>query len=163
MQSATGDRAGPFCLFARWWRNWTARDAALRELRCCDRDEAAHIARDVGVSVSELQTLAGRWPEPSNLLERRMAASGLSVERVAHSEPQVLRDLERVCGQCEAGARCERDLDAQDLGEDRQDRVWRDYCPNVVTLDVLRTEDRDRRLMRRRGWVKSEFKVPPRC
>jgi len=151
MQTATGDRAGPFSFFARWWRNWTARDAALRELGCCDA-EAAHIARDVGVSVSELQTLAGRWPEPPNLLERRMAASGLSVERVANSEPQVMRDLQRVCGQCDAGARCERDLDAQDLGEHRQDRAWRDYCPNVKTLDALRTEDRDRRFMRRRRW-----------
>jgi hypothetical protein len=161
MQTAE-DRGGPFSLLAKWWRNWTARDAALRELGCCDSQEAAHIARDVGVSAYELQTLAGRWPEPRNLLERRMAASGLNVERVAHSEPQVLRDLQRVCGQCEAGARCRRDLDAQDLGEDRQDRLWRDYCPNVVTLDALRTEDRDHRLMRRRGRRQSAFNAPPR-
>jgi hypothetical protein len=157
MQTATGDRGGPFGIFAKWWRNWTARDAALRELGCCDRDEAAHIARDVGVSVSELQTLAGRWPEPSNLLERRLAASGLSIERVAQSEPQVIRDLQRVCGQCEAGTRCGRDLD-----EGEQDRLWRDYCPNAVTLDALRTEERDRRLMRRRGWGKSKFTMPSR-
>src|SRR3954454_18783583 len=100
MQSATGDRAGPFRLFAKWWRNWTARDAALRELGCCGGEEAAHIARDIGVSVSELQTLAGRWPDSPDLLERRMAASGLSADQVAQSEPQVLRDLQRVCGQC---------------------------------------------------------------
>jgi hypothetical protein len=148
MQTETGNRGGPFGIFANWWRNWTARDAALRELGCCAGEEAAHIARDVGVSVSELQTLAGRWPESSNLLERRMAASGLSPERVAHSEPQALRDLQRVCGQCEADGRCKRDLD-----DDAQD-VWRDYCPNVATLDALRTEDRDRRLMRRRRWAK---------
>jgi hypothetical protein len=149
MQTATEDRAGPFSILAKWWRKWTARDAALRELGCCDREEAAHIARDVGVPVSELQTLAGRWPDSPNLLERRMDASGLNVEQVAQSEPQVLRDLQRVCGQCEVGPRCERDLD-----ENKQDRVWRDYCPNVVTLDALRTEARDRRLMRKRGWAK---------
>jgi len=149
MQTATGDRARPFSILAKWWRNWTARDSALRELGCCDREEAAHIARDVGVSVSELQTLAGRWPDSPNLLERRMDASGLSVEQVADSEPQVLRDLQRVCGQCDVAARCERDLH-----DDEQDRVWRDYCPNVVTLDALRKEARDRRLMRRRGWAK---------
>jgi hypothetical protein len=70
MQTATADRTGPFGIVAKWWRNWTARDAALREPGCCDRAEAAHIARDVGVQVSELQTLAGRWPASSNLLER---------------------------------------------------------------------------------------------
>ena len=146
MQTATADRGGPFGIFARWWRNWTARDSALAELRCCGSNDAAHIARDVGVSVSELQTLAGRWPDSRNLLERRLAASGLSVEQVARSEPQIFRDLQRVCGQCDAGVRCERDLDGDD-----KDRAWRDYCPNVATLDALRKEDRDRRLMRRRG------------
>ena len=146
MQTATGDRGGPFGIFAKWWRNWTARDTALTELGRCGGDEAAHIARDVGVSVCELQTLAGRWPDSRNLLERRMAASGLNVDQVAHSEPQVLRDLQRVCGQCDTGGRCERDLDG-----DEKNRAWRDYCPNVATLEALRKEDRDRRLMRRRG------------
>jgi hypothetical protein len=70
MQTATGDRYGPFGIFAKWWRDWTARDAALREPGCRDRAEAADIARDTGVPVSELQTLAGRWPDPPNLLER---------------------------------------------------------------------------------------------
>ena len=146
MQIATEDRGGPFGIFAKWWRNWTARDAALRELGCCDRAEAAHIARDVGVSVPELQTLAGRWPDAPNLLEQRMEASGLSAEQAADSEPQVLRDLQRVCGQCDVAARCQRDLDG-----DEKNRVWRDYCPNVVTLDALRTQARDRGLMSRRG------------
>ena len=150
MPGATADYRGLFGSLAKWWRNWTARDAALGELGCCDREEAAHIARDVGVSVSELQTLAGRWPDSSNLLDRRLAASGLSVEGIVHSEPQVVRDMQRVCGQCDVGARCEQDLD-----KDEHKRVWRDYCPNLTTLDALRTEDRDRRLLRRRGWKKS--------
>jgi hypothetical protein len=145
MQTATENRGGPFGIFAKWWRNWTARDAALAEIGCCGGDEAAHIARDIGVSVSELQTLAGRWPDSTNLLERRMAASGLSAERLAQSEPQVLRDLQRVCGQCEDGTRCERDLNAN-----AHDRAWRDYCPNAVTLVALRKDDRNHRLMRRR-------------
>jgi hypothetical protein len=146
MATAIGDHRGLFGVVAEWWRNWTARDAALGELGYCDREEAAHIARDVGVSVSELQTLAGRWPDSPSLLERRLAAYGPSVEKVACSEPQVLRDLQRVCGQCDVDARCE-----QDLGRDEKDRVWRDYCPNVATFDALRTEERDRRLLRRRG------------
>jgi hypothetical protein len=148
MPTAIGD-SRPLGILAKWWRNWKTRDAALGELGCFDRDEAAHIARDVGVSVSELQTLAGRWPDSPNLLERRLAASGLSVEGIAQSEPQVLRDLQRVCGQCDAGPQCERDL-----RDDEKDRAWRDYCPNVATLDALRTEERDRRLLRGRGWKK---------
>jgi hypothetical protein len=74
MQTATEDRSGPFGIFAKWRRNWSARDAALGELGCRGREEVAHIARDVGVPVSELQTLAGRWPDSPNLPERRLDA-----------------------------------------------------------------------------------------
>ena len=125
-----------------WWRSWRARDAAREELVCCGPDEEAHIARDVGVSASELRTLAGRWPDSTSLLERRIA--GLGLQQIAHSQPQVARDLQRVCGQCVSEGRCERDLNSNE-----RDRAWRDYCPNVATFDALRSEDRDRRLMRR--------------
>ena len=146
MQQAASQPLGPLGRFERWWRNWRAHDAAEQELACCGHDEVAHIARDVGVSASELQTLAGRWPDSANLLDRRVAALGL--EQIAHSEPQVLRDLQRVCGQCASEGRCERDLNSG-----AGDRSWRDYCPNVATLDALRSEERDRRLMRRsRKW-----------
>lgn len=83
MQTATADRAGPFGIFVKWWRNWTARDVALREPGYCERAEAAHIARDVGVSVCELQTLAGRWPDPPNLLERNEDRNPGSMRRRA--------------------------------------------------------------------------------
>jgi len=134
-------------LFARWWKNWKARDTAVSELRCCDRAEETRIAQDVGVSVSELRTLAGRWPDSAGLLERRMSAAGLNAAQLSQSEPEVLRDLQRVCGQCAVEGRC-----ARDLGRDEQDPAWRDYCPNVMVLDALRVEERDRRLMRRRKW-----------
>jgi hypothetical protein len=134
-------------LFARWWHNWKARDAAVRELACCGTDETTRIAQDVGVSPSELRTLAGRWPDSVGLLERRMTAVGLDAEQVGNSQPETLRDLQRVCGQCAAEGRCARDLD-----RDEQDRAWRDYCPNVVTLDALRSEETDRRLMRKSQW-----------
>ena len=68
---ATADHGnGPLGLLARWWRNWKTRDAAVTELACCGRGETARIAQDIGVSVSELRTLAGRWPNSTGLLER---------------------------------------------------------------------------------------------
>lgn len=145
MQALNGDQ-GALSFVTGWWRNWKSRRAAMEELDRCGADEAAHIARDVGVSCSELRTLAGKWPDSADLLEERVVAIGLNTENIGAAEPQVLRDLQRVCAQCAARSRCEKDLD-----QDKTDRVWRDYCPNVTTLDALRTEERDRRLMRRRG------------
>src|SRR4051812_1515792 len=127
MQHAAAQTLGPRGRLERWWRNWRARDAARQELACCGRDEITHIALDVGVSPSELQTLAGRWPDSASLLERRLDALGL--EQIADSEPQVLHDLQRVCGQCTSERRCERDLNVDLPATD-----WRDHCPNVATL-----------------------------
>jgi hypothetical protein len=143
MQQTPTLKTGPLGHLERWWRNWKAGDAARQELAGCGDNETAHIARDIGVSTSELRTLAGRWPDSANLLERRIATLGLAP--VAYAEPETVRDLQRVCGQCASEARYERDLDS-----DERDRAWRDYCPSAATLDALRTDERDRRLLRRR-------------
>jgi uncharacterized protein YjiS (DUF1127 family) len=130
---------------ADWWRNWRSQRNALGELNGCGEDEAAHIARDVGVAPAELRILAAKWPDASDLLSRRIDDIGLKEQQIEATEPQALRDLQRVCTQCEDRARCKRDLDRRKTGG-----AWRDYCPNIATLDALRTEERDRRLLRRR-------------
>lgn len=154
--SVTAERFHPFGLIARWWSNWTRRNNASRELECCGESEVAHLARDLGVSASELRTFAGRWPDSADLLSRRIKAVGLDETEIRQTAPEVLRDLQRVCGQCDAEGRCERDLNGG-----VQDRAWRGYCPNVATLDALRSEERDRRLMRRRTWRRSSQALPP--
>ena len=138
----------PLHFVARWWQNWKRRNAATRELASCGDREVAHLAHDLGISASELRTLAGRWPDSGDLLRRRMDALGLDTAHITHEEPEVLRDLQRICGQCRDENRCEHDL-----RRDQKDASWRTYCPNVATLDALRSEERDRRWLRRgRKW-----------
>jgi len=145
MQSpaVTAERIHPLGFITRWWSNWTRRNANSRELDCCGESEVAHLAQDLGVSASELRTFAGRWPDSADLLGRRMKALGLDETQIRQTEPEVLRDLQRVCGQCAAEGRCEHDLHRDD-----KNGSWRDYCPNVATLDALRSEERDRRWLR---------------
>jgi hypothetical protein len=145
---ASNERGNVLNFVADWWRNWMSSRAAIHDLSCCGEDETAHIARDVGIAPAELRTLAGKWPDRADLLSRRIAAIGLQTEQIEATEPQVMRDLQRVCAQCAGKPRCERDLN-----RDEHDRAWRGYCPNVATLDALRSEERDRRLLRRsRKW-----------
>jgi hypothetical protein len=133
---------------ATWWRNWRSRRRALDELEFCGDAEMAHIAHDVGVPPAELRILAAKWPDSSDLLSRRLESAGLEEKQIEATEPQALRDLERVCSQCDEQGRCQRDFNRDESG-----RGWRDYCPNVATLDALRSEERDRRFMRRsRKW-----------
>jgi len=120
---------------------------AMDELESCGR-EVDGIARDVGVSAADLRRLAASTPGGADLLRQRMAGRRLDPETVARAEPDVMRDLQRVCALCGSKRECERDL-AVDLHDPR----WRAYCPNVQTLDALAeeaAEDRLRRVLDRR-------------
>jgi len=125
----------PLNAVAGWWRNWTAVRANMASLDCCGADEAGRIAHDVGVTTSELRALAGKWPESADLLNRRLAALELDPEEIRRAEPGVLPDLQRVCTMCANERECEHDL-----ASDPSDPVWREYCPNVMTLDASTAE-----------------------
>ena len=132
---------------AGWWRGQRQRRAAMDELEGCGR-EIDDIARDVGLSAADLRRLAASPSGGADLLRERMAGRRIDPKIVARAEPDVMRDLERVCALCGSKRRCERDL-ALDL----HDRRWRAYCPNMQTLDALAeeaAEDRLRRVLDRR-------------
>ncbi|MPZ59193.1 MAG: hypothetical protein GEU91_22445 [Rhizobiales bacterium] len=118
-----------------WWRNWRSSRTRVAELSNFTHEEMQHIARDVGVTTTELRVLAGKWPESADLLTRRMAVLGLDAAEVAHSQPSVSKDLERLCSLCASKRRCESDLATNPEGQ-----AWQQYCPNHTTLTILRDE-----------------------
>ena len=114
---------------ARWWhrmsRNWTA----VRELNDLDKGDLQSIAKDVGCSVPELQTLAGRWPESADLLPRRLDALHVDAQEFSRENPQLANDLRKHCSLCAVKGQCEHDLDTRPNSP-----VWQRYCPNTMTL-----------------------------
>jgi hypothetical protein len=125
----------PFSAVARWWRNWAAARSSAASLNSCSREDTARMAHDVGVTAAELRSLAGKWPDSADLLSRRLAVLGLDPEELRRIEPQVIPDLQRVCTLCVNTRECRHDLD-----RNPSDRAWREYCPNVMTLDALIAE-----------------------
>jgi hypothetical protein len=116
----TGERPSPSARLAQWWRNWNRRRRNIAELDW-------RIAHDLALSPADLRILAGKWPD--DLLSRRLEQLDLDG---AHVEPQVLRDLERVCTLCGSKRRCGREL-----ARDPSDSRWLEYCPNATTLSAL--------------------------
>ncbi|MFX8652985.1 DUF6455 family protein, partial [Acinetobacter baumannii] len=77
--------------------------------------------------------LAAKGPHASDLLYERMEALGVSrsdADRVAHG---LMRDLEKSCACCGDKSRCKADLASH-----ADDPVWKEYCPNAITLESLR-------------------------
>jgi hypothetical protein len=117
---------------AEWWRRRADVRKSLSDLDAFGPGEMARMAQDVGISASDLRTLAAHCSDAAELLERRLEALGLSAEELAHSAPAELRDMERLCTLCGSKHRC-----AHDLATDPDDPAWRQYCPNKDTLTSL--------------------------
>jgi hypothetical protein len=94
--------------------------------------EIERMARDVNLSPQELRRMLRLGPDAAKLLLDRMAALHLDPKALANSYPGIMRDLQRVCSNCASKKRCHRDL-----AHNRDNPVWRQYCPNVMTLDGL--------------------------
>jgi hypothetical protein len=93
------------------------------------------LAHDVGVSGADLCVLAGKWPGTPDLLTRRLEHLNLDAGNLVQTEPQVVRDLQRVCTLCASKRRCERDFAGKSSAS-----AWEEYCPNASTLHALITE-----------------------
>ena len=115
----------------QWCGDWTRR-GSVSELKCFGEEEVKLIAKEVGVSASELGRLASLSPESGDFLLRRMAALDLDRNEVSRTEPQTVQDLQRVCILCGSHRRC-----ARDLARDSANPAWKDYCPNATTLTAL--------------------------
>jgi hypothetical protein len=111
----------------------SARLAALSELRSLDDRQVDQIAHEFGLSRAGLFALcAGK--ASGGLLKQRLAEFDLTEELLTRKHPEVLQDLQRVCGTCTTTSRCAHDFATQkDSGRDQ-------YCPNTCTLYALKEE-----------------------
>jgi hypothetical protein len=132
LSTPTHESSGLTRRLARRWREWRAGRRTQAELDCCGREDVERMAHDLGVGGADLCVLAGKWPSSADLLTRRMDEIALDASKIAAVEPAVIRDLQRVCSLCASKRRCGRDLAGRPA-----DPVWRDYCPNSMTLTAL--------------------------
>src|ERR1700757_660759 len=84
----TGERLGFFRRLAHWWRNWNGSRRAMADLNACGSAEMERIARDVGVSGTDLSILAGKWPDAADLLYRRMNEIKLDRMEITQADPK---------------------------------------------------------------------------
>jgi hypothetical protein len=82
------------------------------------------LGRDVGTSLDSIDLLA--W---------RIWQIDFDPDELAGLEPQLMRDLLKVCTTCGCGRKCKRDL-----MERPRDEAWLGYCPNAPTLAALIAE-----------------------
>ncbi len=113
------ERPGFVRRLAHWWRSWNGRRRTLVDLDGCGPAEM----------------VAGKWPDAADLLYWRMNEIKLDRKEVTQVDPQVMRDLQRVCTVCGSKRRCEHEL-----ANNPSDPASQKYCPNATTLSALAIE-----------------------
>jgi hypothetical protein len=111
---------------------WLKHRRELNEVRQMDRSDFNRVAGDLWVSPGELNTLVRQGPHAADELPYLLRALGIDKARLAHTEPLVLRDLERVCALCHHKRQCDHDLIAGTSAE-----RYQGYCPNAPTIEFL--------------------------
>jgi hypothetical protein len=115
-------------IFADWLRH----RRELSEIRRMDRSDFDRIASDLRVSPDELDALVHQGPHAADELPKLLRVLGISEADLAHSQPLVLRDMERVCALCHNKRQCDRDLAAGTSAEH-----YEGYCLNAPTIHDL--------------------------
>lgn len=110
---------------------WRSRRREQRELAGLGDAEFSTVARDLRLSLADLEMLARKRRGRTANLGRLLDSLGIG-PAILRAEPAVVRDMERVCALCPASAKCDGDVRAGTLG-----RTYRAYCPNSDTIEAL--------------------------
>ena len=112
--------------------NWLHHRRELSETRQMDRSDFDRIAGELRISTDELETLVRHGPHAADELPKLLRALGIDEDGLARTEPQLLRDMERVCAQCNQKRKCNRDVAAG-----TSSGHYEEYCLNASTIDGL--------------------------
>jgi hypothetical protein len=111
---------------------WLKHRRELREMREMDAANLGQIASELRMTSADLEALVRHGPHAADELPKMLTALGIDQDRLARTEPLVLRDMERVCALCSHKRRCDRDLAAGTAAAH-----YEEYCANAPTIDGL--------------------------
>ena len=111
---------------------WLKHRRELREMREMDAANLGQIASELRMTSADLEALVRQGPHAADELPKMLTALGIDQDRLARTEPLVLRDMERVCTLCRHKRQCDRELAAGTAAEH-----YETYCLNASTIDGL--------------------------
>jgi hypothetical protein len=102
------------------------------EFGLCEPDEVMRMAKEIGLTPSQLRELASEGPGTVNLLKNMLVALRVDPKVLADTDPFIRRELQWLCLTCSNKKRCEHEL-AKGTATDH----FREFCPNAVSIDEL--------------------------
>ena len=117
---------------ADWVSNYRNAIGFNNEFGMCGPDDVMRMAKEIGVTPSQLHELASKGPGNANLLKTMLVALHVDRKILADMDPLIMRELKWLCITCSNKKRCEHELAKGTATEN-----FREFCPNAVSLDEL--------------------------
>jgi hypothetical protein len=118
---------------ADWVSNYRYAIACFHnEFDMCGPDEVMRMAKEIGLTRSQLHELVSKGPGTANLLKTMLVALHVDPKVLADMDPLIMRELQWLCITCSNKKRCEHELAKGTATEH-----FREFCPNAVSLDEL--------------------------
>jgi transcriptional regulator with XRE-family HTH domain len=117
---------------ADWVTNYRNAIGFKNEFGMCGPDELERMAKDIGVTPSQLQELIRKGPDSAKLLKAMLAALHVDPKTIAEIDPLVMREMKWLCITCNNRKRCKHELAKGTATEH-----FHEYCPNAISIDEL--------------------------
>ena len=117
---------------ADWVTSYRKAIGFNNEFGMCGSDEVMRMAKDIGVTPSQLQELVRKGPDSANLLKRMLVALHVDPKIIADMDPLVMREMQWLCITCNNKKRCEHEL-----AKGTATKHFHEFCPNAVSIDEL--------------------------
>jgi hypothetical protein len=121
-----------FRAIADWVSNYRHAFGFKNEFGTCGPDEVMRMAKEIGVTPSQLHELVSKGPGGANLLKTMLVALHVDPKVLADMDPLIMRELKWLCITCSNKKRCEHELARGTAAEH-----FHEFCPNAVSLDEL--------------------------
>ena len=102
------------------------------EFAMCGPDEVMRMAKDIGVTPSQLQQLVRKGPDSANLLKCMLVALHVDPKIIAGMDSLVMREMQWLCITCNNKKRCEHEF-----AKGTTNKHFHEFCPNAVSIDEL--------------------------
>lgn len=122
----------PLKAISDWFTAYRDMIAARSELATCGMEEVASVARDIGVSLQELEFAVQKGPHAADELPKLLGEVGVDAQELSQQDLRIMRSLERTCIACGAKGECRHELAA---GTARDS--YKSFCPNAFTIEGL--------------------------
>lgn len=117
---------------ADWVTRYRNAIGSKDEFGMCGPDEVMRMARDIGVTPTQLQEIVRKGPDSANLLKRMLIALHVDPQIIANMDPLVMREMQWLCITCSDKNRCEHEL-----AKGTATKNFHEFCPNAVSIDEL--------------------------